>query len=86
MIIDIHTHVPARTQWDRFIAECLVNGVDVAVASSLGVSGWPPYPDSDHVSQANDHACSFAEFGGDMVLWFAYLNPQNPDWEAEFHR
>ena len=83
MIIDIHTHVPARSAWPLMLAEDRRNGVVVNVVSSLGVSGWPNYPTSEIVREANDLAVAFAATAPGHVLWFGYLNPQLPDWSEE---
>lgn len=83
MIIDIHTHVPPRSAWSLMLAEDRRNGVVVNVVSSLGVAGWPNYPTSEIVREANELAAAFAATAPGHVLWFCYLNPQLPDWPEE---
>lgn len=85
-VIDIHTHVPPRQDWDFFLDQCKANHVVIAVTSSLGVSGWPEFPSEENVRQANDQARAFAEFAKGMVFWFAYINPNHPSWETELDR
>jgi predicted TIM-barrel fold metal-dependent hydrolase len=84
MIIDIHTHVPPESDWPLFLQHCRDNGVTLAVTSSLG--SWARYPDEADIRRANDEACRFAAFSRGMVLWFAYLNPQNDNWSLELQR
>jgi len=87
MIIDVHVHVPFRatTAADAdFLKQCTRHGVSCVMVSCLG--DWERYPDSGTVRQDNDRACQFAAAAGDCVLWQAYLNPQNPDWEQELDR
>ncbi|MBN2451464.1 MAG: amidohydrolase family protein [Lentisphaeria bacterium] len=84
MILDIHTHVPPEAQWPVFLNQCRDNGVCLAATSSLG--SWARYPDAEDVRAANDQAAAFASRAGPVVRWFAYLNPQNEEWEAELAR
>jgi len=81
MILDIHTHVPPESQWGLFLRHCRDNGIALAVTSGLG--SWARYPDAADVRRANDEARRLAAFSGGMVLWFAYLNPQNENWSDE---
>ena len=83
MIIDIHTHVPPRQAWPVMLAENRRNGVFVSVLSSLGVEGWPNYPTSEIVQEANELAGEFAATAPGHILWFCYLNPQLPDWPEQ---
>jgi predicted TIM-barrel fold metal-dependent hydrolase len=84
MIIDLHTHVPPESEWPLFLQHCRDNGVTLAVTSGLG--SWARYPDEADIRRANDEACRLAAFSKGMVLWFAYLNPQNDDGSLELHR
>lgn len=84
MILDIHTHVPPESQWELFLRHCRDAGVTLAVTSSLG--SWARYPDAADVRRANDEARRLADVAPGMVLWFAYLNPQNDNWSDELAR
>jgi len=84
VIIDLHTHVPAESQWPLFLQHCRASGVTLAVTSGLG--SWARYPDEADVRRANDEARRFAGFARGLVRWFAYLNPQNDNWSLELHR
>ncbi|HOG52131.1 MAG TPA: hypothetical protein PKY10_16200, partial [Lentisphaeria bacterium] len=79
-VIDIHAHVPAASQWDDFLREMRDYGIDMTVVSSLGVNGWPQFPDSAQIRAANEQAEEFSRYAGGRILWLAYLNPQNDDW------
>jgi len=81
MIIDIHTHVPPREQWEAFLGHCRRSGLAGIATSSLGVSGWPRNPTPEQVRAANEEACAFAEFAKSRlhVWWFVYVNPQHRD-------
>jgi predicted TIM-barrel fold metal-dependent hydrolase len=83
MIIDFHTHVPPQSSWPLMLAEDRRNGIVLNVVSSLGVGGWPNYPTSEIVQEANEAARAFAAAAPGHVLWFCYLNPQLPDWPEQ---
>ncbi|MCK5802751.1 MAG: amidohydrolase family protein [Lentisphaeria bacterium] len=86
MIIDIHTHVPAKSQWEKLLTQSRDNGVLFTVVSSLHVPTWARYPTPEQVRAANEEARDFVEFANGMALWFAYLNPQNENWPEELER
>lgn len=84
MIIDAHVHVPLnRNEWPAFPGLCRQNNVRLAIASSLGIDSWPQYPCSDTIRGANECAFEFAGLSEGMVIWLAYLNPQNENWREE---
>ncbi len=85
-VIDVHAHVPAASQWDEFLREMRDHGIDITIVSSLGVSGWPQFPDSAQIRAANEQAEEFSRYAGGRILWLAYLNPQNDDWPEELTR
>ena len=85
-VIDVHAHVPAASQWDEFLREMRDHGIDLTVVSSLGVGGWPQFPDSAQIRTANEQAEQFAVRAQGMILWLTYLNPQNDDWPEELAR
>ncbi len=85
-VIDVHAHVPAPSQWDECLREMRDNGIDLTLVSSLGVKGWLQFPDSREILAANLQAEEFARASGGMILWLAYLNPQNDDWPEELAR
>jgi len=84
MILDIHTHLPPAAQWPLFLEHCRDCGITLAVVSSLG--SWARYPDADDIRRANDEARCMAETAQGMVLWFAYINPQNDNALTELDR
>ena len=87
MIIDIHTHLNNpfdKNKADEFIRKCDINGIAVSVVSNLG--NWEPFPTSDAIREYNDKVAIFAEDYPDKIKWFAYINPQNDDSQAEMER
>ena len=85
--IDIHTHTPFKgPAWETYLKEMRANGIVICVTSALGTKTWPQYPTSQEIHEANDLSVEFCNYAGGMVLWLAYLNPQNNDALAELER
>ncbi len=85
--IDIHTHTPFKgPAWETYLKEMRANGIVMCVTSALGTKTWPQYPTSQEIREANDLSVEFCNYAEGMVLWLAYLNPQNDDALAELER
>lgn len=88
-IIDVHIHSSAGSipeNLDKLRDEFGRNGVALGLLNSLGVNGWPQFPNEKEVRAANEEACALAERSGGILGWLAYLNPQNANWRAEMDR
>ena len=86
-IIDVHTHTPVQGPlWKTYLQEMRANGISICFTSTLGVQNWPQFPSSAEIREANDLSVKFSAYAEGMVLWLAYLNPQNPDAMEELER
>ena len=88
-IIDVHIHSSAGSipeNLDKLRGEFGRNGVALGFLNSLGVKGWPQFPNEKEVRAANDEACALAENSRGILNWLAYINPQNANWRAEMDR
>ena len=87
MIIDMHAHTPyGRDGWDAFLHECRANGLARTIVSALGPEAWKRYPTLGQLRGANDLSAEFKEYGGGLIDWIAYLNPQVDGNEEELDR
>lgn len=87
MIIDIHVHSMPRAGVDvlpRVVRQCRMNGVSLALVSSIGRHSH--FPDEDEVRGANEEARDFAGRSEGLCRWLAYINPQNANWRDELDR
>jgi len=94
MIIDAHVHTynKAHTSLlgDRHPWEIVIRaqeaGIEKIVISSLGLTGYLPYPSSQEIREANDDVLSLMQEFPEVVYGWCYLNPRNPDWQEEMQR
>lgn len=88
MIIDVHVHNSSRiTDNKRTLREirkeCRMNGVSLCLLSSVDGGHFPTKTD---VRLDNETARSLSENSQGLILWYAYINPQNCNWREEMDR
>ena len=87
MIFDSHTHFSACAKpgaGRKLLEHAAASGIGGALVSH--VLGFPAEPSSSEVRQANQFAADECEAAPGRLFFFAYLNPQQPDWLEELDR
>ena len=92
MIIDSHVHFCLEAETDdsesgrKLIQSSMHAGISACVASNVVAEtscGGGAYPSSAHLRRVNDFAAKQVRKNQGRLHFLVYLNPQNPDWEAE---
>lgn len=95
MIIDSHVHFPfslslPEEEWGSFLVERAErSGINALIVSDVFIRGSKDagsYPTSAACRRANAYGADQARRNPGRLYFLAYLNPQNPDWEAELER
>ena len=87
MIFDSHTHFSAGAKSGagrKLLEHAAACGIGGALVSH--VLGFPAEPSSAEVRQANQFAADECATAPGRLFFFAYLNPQQPDWPEELER
>ena len=87
MIFDSHTHFSADAQPGagcKLLEHAAACGIGGALVSH--VLAFPAEPSSSDVRQANQFVADECAAAPERLFFFAYLNPQQPDWPEELER